>query len=93
MKNFHKNMNIALIGGIVGLALLTWIGPKAIGLILTPPVSFGVNCEPAAAYSMQKLILCQILGLIFGILITLVIRYKLFGGKTTPTPPPAQTNV
>lgn len=84
MKNFHKNLNIALIGGIIGLAILTWMGPKIIGLVLTPPVSFGVNCEPAAAYSMQKLILCQVIGLVLGVLITFFIRYKLFGGKSTP---------
>lgn len=89
MKNFHKNLNIAFVGGLVGLALLTWMGPKIIGLVLTPPVSFGVNCEPAAAYSMQKLIICQIVGLVLGVLLTFFIRYKLFGGKTQP---PAQTN-
>lgn len=89
MKNFHKNLNIAFIGGLVGLALLTWMGPKLIGLVLTPPVSFGVNCEPAATYSMQKLILCQIIGLVLGVLLTFLVRYKLFGGKTQP---PAQTN-
>ena len=81
MKNFHKNLNIAFVGGIVGIALMTWLGPKMIGLILTPPVSFGVNCEPAAAYSMQKLIIAQIVGLVIGSLLTLFIRYKLFGGK------------
>ena len=89
MKNFHKNMNIAFIGGLVGLAALTLLGPKIISLVLTPPVSFGVNCEPAAAYSMQKLIICQIVGLVLGVLLTFFIRYKLFGGKTQP---PVQTN-
>jgi len=82
MKNFHKNLNIAFVGGIVGLALLTWLGPKIIGLVLTPPVSFGVNCEPAATYSMQKLILCQLAGLVVGVLLTFFVRYKLFSGKT-----------
>ena len=81
MKNFHKNLNIAFIGGIVGLAAMTLLGPKIIELILTPPVSFGVNCEPAAAYSMQKLILCQIVGLVIGVIVTFWLRYKLFGGN------------
>lgn len=81
MKNFHKNLNIAFVGGVAGLAAMTWLGPKLIGLILTPPVSFGVNCEPAAAYSMQKLIICQIAGLVVGVLLTFFVRHKLFNGK------------
>lgn len=84
MKNFHKNLNIAFAGGLLGLVLMTFLGPKLIGLILTPPVSFGVNCEPATIFSMQKLIIAQIVGIVFGIIITFFIRYKLFGGKTTP---------
>lgn len=81
MKNFHKNMNIAFIGGFAGLAIMTWMGPKMIGLVLTPPVSFGVNCEPATNYSMQKLIIAQIVGLVLGVILTFFIRYKLFGAK------------
>jgi tetrahydromethanopterin S-methyltransferase subunit C len=87
MKNFHRTLNIALIGGVVGIGIMTWLGPKMIGLVLTPPVSFGVNCEPAAAYSMQKLIIAQIVGLVVGALLTLLIRYKLFGGKRNPYEP------
>jgi hypothetical protein len=81
MKNFNKNLNIAFIGGLVGAVIMTILGPKIIGVILTPPVSFGVNCEPATIYSMQKLIIAQIVGLVLGVLITFFLRYKLFGGK------------
>ena len=84
MKNFHKNLNIAFIGGLIGTVVMTFLGPKMIGLMLTPPVSFGVNCEPATIYSMQKLILAQIVGLVLGVILTFFIRYKLFGGKTAP---------
>lgn len=84
MKNFHKNLNIAFIGGILGAVAMTILGPKIIGLLVTPPVSFGVNCEPATVYSMQKLILGQIIGLVLGVLITFYFRYKIFGGKTKP---------
>ena len=87
MQTFHKNLNIAFLGGLIGLVFLTWIGPKMIGLVLTPPVSFGVNCEPAATYSMQKLIICQVIGLILGVVITFFIRHKLFGGKTKVNEP------
>lgn len=76
MKAFSKNLNFILIGALIGAIVMTWIGPKFIGLILTPPVSFGVNCEPAASYSMQKLIVAQIAGLIIGVLLTLAIKYK-----------------
>lgn len=81
MKNFHKNLNFAFAGGLFGLALMTWIAPKSIGLVLTPPVSFGVNCEPAASYSMQKLILFQAIGLVLGILLTFWLKYKFFSPK------------
>ena len=84
MKNFHKNLNIALVGGIMGLAIMTWLGPKMIGVLLTPPVSFGVNCEPATAYSMQKLIIAQLIGLVLGVIITFWVRSKLIGNKVQP---------
>lgn len=84
MKNFNKNLNIAFIGGLLGAVAMTFLGPKMIGLLLTPPVSFGVNCEPATIYSMQKLIIAQVVGLVLGVIITFFLRYKLFGGKTKP---------
>lgn len=89
MKNFHKNLNIAFIGGLIGLAVMTWLGPKMIGVLLTPPVSFGVNCEPATIYSMQKLIVAQLIGLVLGVILTFFIRYKLFGGKDKVNGTPA----
>lgn len=90
MKNFNKNLNIALIGGLVGLILMTLAGPWIVRQLVIAPVSFGVNCEPDIVYSMQKLIICQIIGLILGIIFTFLLRYKIFGGKTQP---PADTNV
>jgi hypothetical protein len=82
VKNFQKNLNIAFIGGLLGAILMTYIGPKMIGVLVTPPVSFGVNCEPATVYSMQKLIVGQVTGLFLGVIITFFIRYKLFGRKS-----------
>ena len=89
MKNFHKNMNIAMIGGFVGLVIMTMLGPKLVGLLIEAPVTFGVTCEPATAYSMQKLIVAQAAGLIIGMLITLFVRYKLLAGRS----PAAAKNV
>ena len=81
MKNFHKNLNIAFVGGLIGTVIMTILGPKLIGLMLTPPVSFGVNCEPATAYSMQKLILAQIVGLVLGVILTFWVKSKIMSPK------------
>ncbi len=78
MKNFHKNLNIAFIGGLLGAVLMTYIGPSLIGMLLTPPVSFGINCEPATVYAMKKLILCQVIGLAIGVVITFWLKQKFF---------------
>ena len=72
MNKISKNLNIVLACSLLVAACLTWLGPKIIELILTPPVSFGVNCEPAAAYSMHKLILVQFSGLVIGALLSSV---------------------
>lgn len=66
MKKLSKNLNVILLGALTSAALFTWIGPKVLSLLFTPPVSFGMNCEPAAAWSMQKLIWTQAIGLGIG---------------------------
>ena len=90
MKNFHKNLNIAFVGGLIGTVLMTLAGPWIAKRLLTAPVNFGVNCERDINYSMQTLITVQIVGLALGVVLTFFIRYKLFGGKS---PPPAQPHV
>ena len=90
MKNFHKNLNVAFIGGLIGTVLMTLAGPWIAKRLLTAPVNFGVNCERDINYSMQTLITVQIVGLALGVIITFYFRYKLFGGKTTP---PVQKDV
>lgn len=84
MKNFHKNLNIAFVGGLIGTVLMTLSGPWIVRQLIIAPVSFGVNCEPDIIYSMQKLIICQIVGLVLGILLTFYLRHKIFGRKTQP---------
>ncbi len=78
MKGLSKVINVIFLGGFLGAVAMTWLAPKIIEMFLTPPVSFGVNCEPAAVYSMQKLILCQIIGIIFGSLLFLILKMKFF---------------
>lgn len=86
MKNFHKNLNIAFMGGLVGIGIMTWLAPHAIAVAFTPPVSFGVNCEPVGHWSMQKLIICQIVGLLLGIIITFWVRQKFLSPKEKNAP-------
>lgn len=84
MNQFSKNLNYAFVGGLIGLAIATFLAPKAITQLFSPPVDFGVTCGPAGAWSMQKLIICQAMGLLFGIFITFWIKFKFSGGKSTP---------
>lgn len=66
MEKFSRNLSIVLTASLLGGALATWLAPKIISVLFTPPVSFGINCEPAAAWSMGKLVASQGLGLILG---------------------------
>ncbi len=50
--------------GLLGWAVFTYVTPMVIKVLFTPPVSFGTNCEPAADWSMNKLIQTQLLGII-----------------------------
>lgn len=50
--------------GLMGWAVFTFITPFVIKALFTPPVSFGTNCEPAADWSMEKLINTQIFGIV-----------------------------
>jgi hypothetical protein len=66
--------------GLLGWAVFTFITPVVIKVLFTPPVSFGTNCEPAAAWSMNKLINTQIFGIIvfmiFGLLVSFYFKKR-----------------
>jgi hypothetical protein len=66
LKNFSKDLNVVLISALTGGLAMTWLAPIIIKLLFTPPVSFGTNCEPAADWSMQKLAVSQLGGVILG---------------------------
>ncbi|MGZ3723458.1 MAG: hypothetical protein ACXVA9_11035, partial [Bdellovibrionales bacterium] len=68
MNKISRNMNIILGTALIFALFLTWLGPIVIKILFTPPVSFGTNCEPAAAWSMSKLIWTQMIGLVLGAL-------------------------
>ena len=61
-KAFTYFLGIGLLGGI----FMTIITPTTISILFTPPVSFGTNCEPAAAWSMSKLVTSQAVGVVVG---------------------------
>jgi hypothetical protein len=67
----HKLLSFCFGFGLVGAIASTWVAPRVISLLFTPPVSFGTNCEPAAAWATQKLISSQIGGAILGMVLAL----------------------
>lgn len=52
--------------GLLGGILMALITPFIISVLFTPPVSFGTNCEPAAAWSMSKLHQSELVGILLG---------------------------
>ena len=86
MKNLAGKLNVILLTAIVCAIFFTWLGPIVISLLFTPPVSFGTNCEPAAAWSMQKLIWTQGLGALLGALGAAIVAARS-KTKATPTTP------
>lgn len=61
--------------GLLGWAIFTFITPFVIKVLFTPPVSFGTNCEPAAAWSMNKLINTQVFGIIIFMILGLIVSF------------------
>ena len=54
MNQFSKNLNYAFVGGLIGLAIATFLAPKAITQLFIPQVDFGVTCCPAGDRYKQK---------------------------------------
>jgi len=77
----QKNLNIAFIGGLIGVFFMSLYAPAFINLLFTPPVDFGMSCSPAGAWSMHKLLTCQVVGLVLGVVIIFWLRQKFFSGK------------
>lgn len=78
-------MNIILGTSLAFALFLTWLAPIVIKLLFTPPVSFGTNCEPAADWSMSKLIWTQMIGLVVGALTSSI--FIATRKSKTPTEP------
>ena len=68
----HKFLSVCFGFGIVGAVISTWVAPRVITMLVTPPVSFSTNCEPAATWATDKLITAQVAGLLIGVLLACV---------------------
>ena len=68
----HKILSFCFGFGLIGAVASTWVAPRVISILFTPPVSFGTNCEPAAAWATDKLISAQIGGATIGMFLALV---------------------
>ena len=44
MATFKKFLTLALIGGLFGIVLVTFVAPSISRLMISAPVSFGTNC-------------------------------------------------
>lgn len=85
MQKLSLRLNFIFTCALVTALLLTWLAPKVIGILFTPPVSFGINCEPAADWAMSKVIWTQIIGLVMGA-IGATIWLLLPGDKSKSSP-------
>jgi hypothetical protein len=85
----HKLLSTCLGFGLLGAVVSTWVAPRVISILFTPPVSFGTNCEPAAAWATDKLISSQIAGIVIGAVIAcawMAIRKVKASGKDSEKP-------
>jgi len=80
MVRVTKFLQMILSWALFGAIIMTLIAPTVSRLLISAPVSFGTNCEPAANWSMQTLIKFQsiglILGIVFGLALTAYLRSK-----------------
>lgn len=68
MANLKKYLISALLCAFLFAILASVIAPSTIKLLFTPPVSFGMNCEPAAAWAMRQLLISQLIALVVGLI-------------------------
>lgn len=65
----NRTLNYVFGFALLGSVVMSFITPWFISVLFTPPVSFGTNCEPAAAWSMSKLHVSELTGLTVGALL------------------------
>ncbi len=77
METFKKFSGITLVSGLLGLLLVTFVAPSIGRLLISAPVSFGTNCEPAADWAVSMLIRSQIIGFFGGIILGCSVYFYL----------------
>ncbi|MCA2959124.1 MAG: hypothetical protein IOD12_02655 [Silvanigrellales bacterium] len=76
-------LSLVLACALACAVIATYLAPRVISALFTPPVSFGTNCEPAADWAMQKMVSSQSGGLLVGALFgaVMMIFMKSRGGR------------
>lgn len=77
MESLKKFAGITLVAGLLGLVLVTFIAPSIGRLLITAPVAFGTNCEPAADWAISMLIRSQVIGFLGGVIVGCSLYYYL----------------
>lgn len=77
METFKKFAGITLVAGLLGLLLVTFVAPSIGRILISAPVSFGTNCEPAANWAVSMLIRSQIIGFFGGMILGCSAYYYL----------------
>ncbi len=89
-----RTLNFVLGFALLGAIAMSFITPYVISVLFTPPVSFGTNCEPAAVWSMQKLHVSELGGLVVGgiggLVLALYRKKKSDAAASVPPETPVQ---
>lgn len=76
-----------LIFGIVSVVITSLVAPSVIHFLFTPPVSFGVNCEPAVDWALTRFRQTQLLGFVGGLLVGILVSIQ-FKRRNATKPSP-----
>ena len=74
---WKRVFQLALLIGLIGAVLVSWVAPKAIAWYFDPPVNIGVNCRQAVEWSMSRLQTAQLAGFLVGLLAGLAIAWRI----------------
>lgn len=74
--------------GAIGAIVASLFAPQLIAWYFTPPVEPYLNCSPATTWAMNKLIMIQVISLIFFGMIGLFLAARMRTHKPAPTAPP-----
>jgi hypothetical protein len=61
-----RTLNYVLGFALLGAIVMSLLAPLFNYVLLSPPKSFGTNCEPAAEWSTTNIHRAELVGLIFG---------------------------